>query len=149
VGVGVPERGRQTEPAGSLPDLNGVRVLVVDDEADAREMIAAALERCGGTVVAADSARAAMEILGGNRIDVLLADIGMPGEDGYALIRRVRCLPSARTASIPAAAVTAFAREDQRLHALAAGYQVHLAKPLDPRGLAMTVANLARVTTVL
>jgi CheY-like chemotaxis protein/two-component sensor histidine kinase len=133
-------------PAGvhDLPDLSSVRILVVDDEPDAREMTSAALERCGATVVVAASAEEALAVLGRTDVDVLLADIGMPGEDGYSLMRKVRALASARTASVPAAAVTAYAREDQRHEALAAGFQVHLAKPLDPYRLAQTVVKLAR-----
>jgi signal transduction histidine kinase/ActR/RegA family two-component response regulator len=134
---------RSVEGRGIMPDLSGLCVLVVDDEADAREMMAAALERCGGTVMAAASVAEALEILEHTTVDVLLSDIGMPDEDGYALIRRVRSLPSRRTAAIPAAAVTAYARDDQRQFALAAGYQVHLPKPLDLHRLALTVATLA------
>jgi signal transduction histidine kinase/ActR/RegA family two-component response regulator len=129
---------------GPLPDLTGVRVLVVDDEPDAREMTACALAACGTTVLTAGSAQEALDALSQATVDVLLADIGMPVEDGYTLIRRVRSLPSPRLAALPAAAVTAYAREDQRQQALAAGFQMHLAKPLDPPQLARAVARLLR-----
>jgi signal transduction histidine kinase/CheY-like chemotaxis protein len=135
-------------PGQGVPHLAGVRVLVVDDEPDAREMMAAALEHCGAAVTTAPSAAAAMQILETTAQDVLLSDIGMPGEDGYALIRKVRGMPSRRIAAIPAAAVTAYAREDQRQSALAAGFQVHVPKPLDPEQLVQIVARLSRAATV-
>jgi CheY-like chemotaxis protein len=141
---GVRTRTDRTGPQGSLPDLTGVRVLVVDDEPDAREMMACALANCGTTVLTAASSQEALEALSHTTVDVVLADIGMPVEDGYALIRKIRALPSARLASVPAAAVTAYAREDQRQQALAAGFQLHLAKPLDPPQLARAVAALLR-----
>jgi K+-sensing histidine kinase KdpD/ActR/RegA family two-component response regulator len=128
----------------AMPDLTGVRVLVVDDEPDAREMMACALANCGTTVLTAGSSQEALDALTHTDVDVLLADIGMPVEDGYALIRKVRTLPSARSATVPAAAVTAYAREDQRQQALAAGFQLHLAKPVDPPQLARAVAALLR-----
>jgi CheY-like chemotaxis protein len=141
--------GTHTRPvrngsANTMPDLTGVRVLVVDDEPDAREMMACALSNCGTTVLTAGSSQEALDALSHTSVDVLLADIGMPVEDGYTLIRKIRSLPSARSASIPAAAVTAYAREDQRQQALAAGFQLHLAKPVDPPQLARAVATLLR-----
>jgi signal transduction histidine kinase/ActR/RegA family two-component response regulator len=155
-GIGAPvashaggSRPPHAASAESLPDLHGIRVLIVDDDPDAREMMAAALERCGGAVEAADSARHALEILGRKHVDVLLSDIGMPEEDGYELIRRVRGAQSAQMARMPAAAVTAYAREDQRQLALASGFQMHLAKPLDPAGLAQAVASLVRTHVVM
>ena len=137
-------RADRNGAANAVPDLTGVRVLVVDDEPDAREMMACALANCGTTVLTAGSSQEALDALSHANVDVLLADIGMPNEDGYALIRKVRSLPSARSASIPAAAVTAYAREDQRQQALAAGFQLHLAKPVDPPQLARAVAALLR-----
>src|SRR5207248_7485602 len=103
------------------------------------------LEGSGATVYAVPSARDAVDALTHLDVDVLLADIAMPEQDGYDLIRQVRGLPTSRAAKIPAAAVTACARDDERQRALAAGFQVHLAKPLDPAELVQTVANLARV----
>jgi hypothetical protein len=123
--------------------LTGVRVLVVDDEPDAREMMASALETCGATVMFAASARDALETLARTEVDLLLADIAMPGQDGYELIREIRAMPSARLANLPAAAVTAHARDDERASAIAAGFQLHLAKPVHPGALARAVAALA------
>jgi CheY-like chemotaxis protein len=136
-------------PAAPAPQdlrhaLDGVRVLLVDDEADAREMMATALETCGATVVAAASADDALSALGQSPVDVLLADIAMPDKDGYELIKEVRATRTGRIAAVPAAAVTAHAREDERQRALAAGYQMHLAKPIDPGALAQAVVTLAR-----
>ncbi len=147
--TGVKPRADRAGAHGSLPDLTGVRVLVVDDEPDAREMMACALANCGTTVLTAGSSQEALDALNNTTIDVMLADIGMPVEDGYALIRKVRSLPSPRLASVPAAAVTAYAREDQRQQALAAGFQMHLAKPLDPPELARAVASLLRHTALM
>jgi K+-sensing histidine kinase KdpD/ActR/RegA family two-component response regulator len=126
-----------------LPVLNGVRVLLVDDEPDAREMMASALETCGATVMFAASARDALETLARTEVDLLLADIAMPGQDGYELIREIRAMPSARLANLPAAAVTAHARDDERASAIEAGFQLHLAKPVHPGALARAVAALA------
>jgi signal transduction histidine kinase/ActR/RegA family two-component response regulator len=122
--------------------LNGVRVLLVDDEPDTREVMASALETRGAIVTSAGSARDALATLGHGEFDVLLADIAMPDEDGYELIQTVRSLPM-RAAAIPAAAVTACASESDRDRALAAGFQIHLAKPVPPEALARTVAALA------
>jgi signal transduction histidine kinase/ActR/RegA family two-component response regulator len=124
--------------------LSGIRVLVVDDEADAREMMAAALESCGATVTIASSANAALDALKRAPVDVLLADIAMPDRDGYELIREVRQASTARIAAVPAAAVTACVREDERERAIAAGFHLHLAKPIHPTALARAVAHLAR-----
>lgn len=124
--------------------LDGIRVLVVDDESDSREVMAHALEDCGATVSVAENARQAMEILEESEMDVLLADIAMPEEDGYALIRRIRSSPAGRIAAIPAAAVTAHARDDERRRALAAGFHFHLAKPFEPGQLTRAVQALAR-----
>ena len=143
-----PALGRDADDAGDLVDatlLDGVRVLLVDDEPDAREMMAAALETCGATVASAASAPDALETLSGAEFDVILADIAMPGEDGYQFIRRIRESPDARLAGTPAAAVTACASDDDRDRALAAGFQAHLAKPIRPARLARTVAMLAHL----
>jgi CheY-like chemotaxis protein len=123
--------------------LTGVRVLVVDDEPDVREVMASALETCGARVTSAASARDALQTLARSEFDVLLADIAMPEKDGYELIREIRDLPSARAARIPAAAVTAFASDQDRQRALAAGFQTHLAKPVPAAALVRTVADLA------
>jgi signal transduction histidine kinase/CheY-like chemotaxis protein len=124
--------------------LDGIRVLVVDDESDSREVMAHALQDCGAQVSVAESARQAMEILEQLEMDVLLADIAMPEEDGYSLIRQVRSSAAGRIAAIPAAAVTAHARDDERQEALAAGFHLHLAKPFEPGQLTRAVQALAR-----
>jgi PAS domain S-box-containing protein len=130
---------RDRQPAS----LQGLRVLVVDDEHDARTLLTAMLERCGAQVVAVGSAREGLDSIQGWMPDVLLADIGMPVEDGYALIKKVRALPRERGGHTPALALTAYARTEDRARALAEGYQVHLAKPVDRYELAGVIANLA------
>jgi signal transduction histidine kinase/CheY-like chemotaxis protein len=125
--------------------LAGVRVLVVDDEADARDLVNVILTECGAVVRVVASAHEAYREVRGWRPDVLLADIGMPGEDGYSLLRRVRALPPAEGGAVPAAALTAYARVEDRNRALAAGFQEHMSKPVLARELARSVANLARM----
>lgn len=122
--------------------LDGVRVLVVDDEKDTRDLIGRALEDRGAHISVADNSQSAIEILERDEIDVLLADIAMPDEDGYSLIRRIRSAGS-RMSSIPAAAVTAHARDDERTRALAAGFHVHMAKPVEPSEIVRMVNHLA------
>jgi PAS domain S-box-containing protein len=124
--------------------LEAISVLVVDDDADGRELVAAALEHYGAGVMTAASAAEALDLLQTQRVNVLLADIAMPDEDGYSLIRRLRALPSPQRAAIPAAALTSFAREEDRQHAIQAGFQLHLAKPIDSRSLVQAVVNLAQ-----
>jgi signal transduction histidine kinase/ActR/RegA family two-component response regulator len=125
------------------PHLEGIHVLVVDDEPDAREFVAHALQIHGARVTGAMSAAEAFEVLDHSDIDVLLVDIAMPDEDGYSFLRRVRASADGRIAAIPAAAVTAHARFPEREEAFAAGFQRHLAKPVDPSLLASTVDQLA------
>jgi len=123
--------------------LRGLSVMVVDDDDESRHVVAAHLESCDATVLTAGSAAEAMRLLQQNDVHVLLADIAMPGEDGYSLIRRLRTLDAA-VASVPAAALTAFAREEDRQEALDAGFQLHLSKPIDANSLIAAVATLAR-----
>ena len=130
---------------GSDVELHGVSVLLVDDEPDTRDVVAAQLQECGATVRTAASASSALELLQQEHFDVLVADIGMPGEDGYSLIRRVRGLPQSGAASIPAAALTALARREDRQQALQAGFQMHLTKPIDSSTLATAVSMLHRL----
>jgi signal transduction histidine kinase len=132
------ERGFKGKPV-----LAGLRVLVVDDEPDARRLLSAVLERCKAEVHAAASVAEALAALEARRPDVLLSDIGMPGEDGYSLIRRIRQLPPDRGGSMPAAALTAFARAEDRQRALAAGFQAYISKPVEPEVLVSAVARLA------
>jgi signal transduction histidine kinase/CheY-like chemotaxis protein len=131
------------------PRLDGVRVLIVDDEPETREIMAHELQGCGAEVSEAASVSDALEILEATEMDVLLADVAMPNEDGYSLIRKVRSSTAPRIAAIPAAAVTAHAREDERTQALAAGFHVHLAKPVEPAVLARTVEKLVRGSAVI
>jgi signal transduction histidine kinase len=123
--------------------IDGVRVLLVDDEADCREVIAAMLLQCNADVLAVASASEALEALEQWRPDVMLSDIEMPGEDGYSLMRKVRALDGKRGGQIPAAALTAYGRSEDRTRALEAGYHIHLPKPVEPSELAIVVANLA------
>ena len=131
------------DAVGIEPRLDGLRVLIVDDEADAREVMAQTLETYGASVELAESARDALEILEHLRVDVLLADIAMPDEDGYALIRNVRASSVPGVSTIPAAAVTAFTREEHRQLALNSGFQLHLGKPFQPAELVRAVDLLA------
>ena len=136
----------EKDPCATDPELNlqGIRVLVVDDDADARETLREILEHCNGEVLTAGSAEEAIEFLPRWRPDVLLSDVGMPGEDGYTLIRRVRELPPEDGGRTPAAALTAFARGEDRRRALRSGFQMHISKPVEVRELAAVVASLAR-----
>lgn len=123
--------------------LNGLRVLVVDDEPDARQIITTLIQRTGAEVMACESAHEALEALEKWHPDVLMSDIGMPGEDGYSFINKVRSLPADRGGDVPAAAFTAYAREEDRQRALDAGYQMHIAKPVSSGQLVAMIAHLA------
>jgi two-component system CheB/CheR fusion protein len=137
--------GKVGVSAEDIPSLVGVRVLVVDDDADTRELFAIALEHYGATVTVVASAGEAIATLTKNPKDyhVLLCDISMPEEDGYTLIRQVRALSAEAGGNIPAAALTALARHEDRTEAIAAGFQKHLTKPIEPLQLAFAVATLA------
>ena len=124
--------------------LWGLHALVVDDDEDSRALISTALKAHGARVTLASNAAEAYERLKALRPDVIVADIGMPGADGYELMRRIRALDIAEGGSTPAAALTAYARPEDRAQALAAGYQLHIAKPADPAELAARVAGLVR-----
>lgn len=124
-------------------DLNGVKVLVVDDEPDARELIRRVLDHCGAKVLLAANSTEAWAIVTTQKPDVIVSDIGMPEIDGYAFIRSVRALPAAEGGKTPAVALTAFARSEDRTRAMIAGYQIHIAKPIEPHELLATVASLA------
>ncbi len=124
--------------------LAGLRVLVVDDEADARTLAQRVLEERGAEVVAVASAAQALEAIeGGNSgVSIVVSDIGMPERDGYDFIRDMRAMPGA-TGRVPAIALTALARDEDRKRTLLAGYQVHISKPVDPAELVMVIATLA------
>ena len=132
-----------TKPPLQIPRLAGVRVLVVDDDRDTRELLTEALGESGARVTSADSARRALEVLIADGADVLVSDIGMPEEDGLSLMRRIRSLPGDR-GRIPAIALTAYARTEDRLQAIDAGYQMHMTKPVALRELQ---AGLAKLTS--
>ena len=123
--------------------LEGVRLLVVEDEADSREMLVTAFEQCGAQVSVASSAREAMEVLRRVIPDAVVCDIGLPGEDGHEFIRKVRGVEVERGGRIPALALTAYAGPEDRKKALAAGFDMHVAKPAAPADLVARVALLA------
>jgi len=126
------------------PELSGLRILVVDDEADARELLKEVLEMCSAEVTTTSTATEALFALENENFDVLVSDIGMPEEDGYTLIKKVRSLPKDKGGRIPAVALTAYARVEDRVRALTAGFQVHVPKPVEPVELAAVVASLAK-----
>lgn len=130
------------------PSLNELRVLVVEDETDARELIEFTLTERGAEVIAVGSTAEALAEMERGRFDVLVFDIGMPLVDGYALIEKVRQLPEERGGRIPAAALTAYAGAEYRMRALSAGYQMHIPKPFEPAELVAVVANLAGLYTL-
>jgi signal transduction histidine kinase/ActR/RegA family two-component response regulator len=144
-----PARGRHT--AAGVGDasldyprsLTGLRVLVVDDEADTRGLLRKMLEECGSEVATAGSATEALEAIARSKPDVLISDIGMPEEDGYQLIGKMRALEAGLADRIPAIALTAYARVEDRVRALNAGFQVHVTKPIEPAELIAVVASLA------
>jgi signal transduction histidine kinase/ActR/RegA family two-component response regulator len=131
------------ERRAACPDrLDGVRVLVVDDEPDTREMLRVMLGQCGAEVTEASSAREALELFERASPDVVVSDIGMPGEDGYELMRKVRALPAGGGERVPAVALTAYARTEDRLQALRAGYQMHVPKPVEMAELTAVIVSL-------
>lgn len=138
---------RKLDDAASLldtePTLQGLHILVVDDEPDARELVGAVLERKGATVTTAATVTDALAAIEQARPDVILSDLGMPGEDGYSLIRRLRSRSPERGGRIPAAALTAYASAQDRTRALLAGFQSHVPKPIEASELAAVIANLA------
>jgi PAS domain S-box-containing protein len=134
---------RDTLPVYECPDrLDGLKVLVVDDEPDTRELLRAGLGQCGAKVTAAGSAAEALEAIVAAVPDLLISDIGMPGQDGYELIRQVRELPVESGGKVPAIALTAYARVEDRMQALRAGYQMHVPKPVELAELVAVAASL-------
>lgn len=122
--------------------LDGLLILVVDDEEDTRQLLVQALTFQGATVVSADSANNALEQISDKSPDLLVSDIGMPDEDGYSLIRKVRALPNEQHRAIPAIALTAFTRAQDRMRALSSGFQSHVSKPVEPDELTTVIASL-------
>ncbi|HXU03621.1 MAG TPA: response regulator [Polyangia bacterium] len=141
----VRQAGAMRPSSDEMVDLTGIKVLLVDDEPDARELLTEVLQQCGAVVVATHSADEAVRLIPREHPAVLLSDIGLPGEDGYKLISRVRALSPEDGGNLPAAAITAYARSDDARRALAAGYQRHAPKPIQPTTLAALVAGLANM----
>ena len=139
-----PQLAQTSIPHGECAELTGLKVLVVDDEADARGLVRRLLEDCGATVIVAASASEGYWMLQSERPDILVSDIGMPGEDGYSLIRRVRALETEKGGNTPAVALTAYARAEDRMKAVVAGFQHHVVKPVEPAELITMVASLAK-----
>jgi CheY-like chemotaxis protein len=130
---------------GDLPRLDGTIVLFVDDQLEARELVSLVLGRHGVEVVAVETAEQAMSVLRSSPPHLLISDIGLPCEDGYALIRRVRALAPAAGGNVPAIALTAYARPEDQRRAKHEGFQVHLAKPVEPDELVALVASFVRI----
>jgi PAS domain S-box-containing protein len=143
-----PLRGRGQASASDagvhLPNLDGVRILAVDDDLDARMLVREILSAAGADVTTADSAEDALNAIGRVRPHVLLADLGMPRLDGFELIQRVRASDDPAVRDVVAAALTAYARSEDRAKALRSGYEIHLSKPIDPAELVATMSALAR-----
>jgi CheY-like chemotaxis protein len=128
-----------------LPSLAGATILIVEDEPDTRLLVKRILEDRGARVLAAASAADGLSVIASDKVDLLISDIGMPRMDGYQLIEQVRALDSRRTGPLPAIAVTAYARPEDRQRSLLAGYQTHIAKPLEARELVAAVASLLSI----
>jgi PAS domain S-box-containing protein len=136
---------KDTLPTLDCPErLDELRVLVVDDEADTRDLLKVALSQCGAQVTLAGSVKEALAAIEQSPPQVLISDIGMAGEDGYELIRQVRALPAAQGGKIPAIALTAYARTEDRMRALRSGYQMHVPKPVELTELITVVASLVQ-----
>jgi len=146
--VGHPERPAFSDVDVStleLPSLNGVCALVVDDQPDARILICRLIEEHGGRCILAESAAQALTLIGQEDVNILISDIGMPEFDGYQLIRKIRAMHSSAIRNLPAIALTAYARADDRQRALLAGYQMHVSKPVEPRELIAGIASLVHL----
>jgi CheY-like chemotaxis protein len=140
------EERRRSEPleqAATMVDLTGLQVLIVDDDPDALTLMREVLETAGATVINADSGRAALRVLDAQTPHAIVSDLGMPGMDGFELLAELRRSPVESRRRIPAAAVTAYARSEDRARSLTSGFQIHLSKPIDPRELVAAVGALA------
>jgi signal transduction histidine kinase/DNA-binding response OmpR family regulator len=133
-------------PAEPPANIAGKSVLLVDDEPDAREVVREILHRAGADVLPAASVREAFEHFSQTVPDVVVSDLAMPGEDGYSFIHDIRQFPPDRGGRTPAIALTAYAREEDRIRAISAGFQMHLTKPVDPRQLLAAIAHLTRAS---
>jgi PAS domain S-box-containing protein len=135
-------RPSTTPPAARLPLLRNVRVMLVDDDVDTRDVVSTVLRQVGAEVLTVDSASQALAHIETQAPDVIIADIGMPDEDGYAFIQKVRRVEADRGGQLPAIALTAYARKEDRERALAAGYRMHLSKPFNPIAIVQAIAQL-------
>jgi PAS domain S-box-containing protein len=138
-----PAAGFQPPAPVAPPDLKAVKVLVVDDDLDSRQLLKRLLEDCGGTVSLAASVQEALDTLSSARFDVIVSDIGMPNRDGYEFMREVRSRHPEQGGATPAIALTAFARSEDRTRSLRAGFDLHVAKPVEPKELCAAVSRLA------
>jgi CheY-like chemotaxis protein len=129
------------------PALKGLEILVVDDEPETRDLLRFVIEQCEARVTTAGDVAQALAAVEQQRFDLLISDVGMPDEDGHSLIRKVRALSDAR-GSMPALALTAYARGEDRTQALRAGFNMHLAKPIDPGELLVVMETLVRNATL-
>jgi CheY-like chemotaxis protein len=132
-------------PAAAPSRLDGIRVLLVEDDADGRQLLTLTLEIAGAKVEAIGSVREALSALNSFRPDVLVSDVGMPDEDGYALVRQLRARDADRGGNIPAIALTGYVTPEDRARLLAAGFQMHLRKPVEPSDIVAAVASLAAI----
>jgi CheY-like chemotaxis protein len=139
-----PETRETKKISGGATDLSGLRVLVVDDDTDTLEILDIVLKQYGAAVRTAVSSAAALEVFRLWKPDVLISDLGMPVEDGFTFIGKIRALSPAEGGNVPAAALTAYVADTDRLKALEAGFQIHISKPIDPATLAATVAEMSR-----
>jgi CheY-like chemotaxis protein len=141
-----PAAGRLVDPPLlECPEaLKGLRVLVVDDEPETRALLKFVIEQCAALVTVEPSAADGLRALEQTQFDLLISDVGMPGEDGYSFVRKVRQLPAESTRRIPALALTAYARVEDRTAALRAGFNMHLTKPIDPSELLVVLETLVR-----
>jgi len=139
-----PEARDLLPPDEGTDRLDGLSILVVDDEPDTRELLKQGLEYCGAKVSVAGSAAEAIDSLVSSVPDILISDVGMPGTDGYDLIRQIRGLPKNNGGRVPAIALTAYTRTEDRLHALRAGYDMHVPKPVELAELVAVAASVLR-----
>jgi CheY-like chemotaxis protein len=137
------QNGQSSEPDSNL---NGIQVLVVDDEPDSREFVTFVLEQAGATVLTATTAADALTMLIRSKPDVLLSDVGMPDMDGYMLMKQVRALPTEQGGEVWAIALTAYAGDFNQQQALIAGFQQHLSKPIEPERLVREISRLLNHT---
>jgi CheY-like chemotaxis protein len=137
-----PNSASDEKPFAESTELQGLQILVVDDEPDAQQLLEIVLSQCGAQVTVAASASEAIEQFKQNRFDLVITDIGMPEENGYSLIEKLRSFSSERGEKIPAVALTAYARSEDRIQALRSGFQMHIAKPIEPNELIAVVAAL-------